>query len=391
MARYSAQEAPGDESEALLPNVEGHEDGRDDMADDSISSKPTIMPPERLHPLDRRPYRPDGREEAADPLDEQPVAPDQFIEGYDTSKLEVWAYYTYYIGNTGLGLFQFAPTAFQNLLSQAAGDDGVLPFAGSRRTVNSIVLLSNGISFSIQVLLFLVLGSFADFGTWRPYILIVQTAIAIAIGFGWLTVHEPEKWEYGAGLYIVGCQWESGAREYSGDADVTTVIAFQSAYAYWFAAFPGLARNTPTLREHAEKYNAGEISREEYDAVDSMKRNEICNMGLYISGMGEIPLVAIGIGILYSIHSNASTANNNWGLSVLIGWSSSIWLVLAVPWFVLEKRRPGQPLPPGKSIITAGLWQIYRAGTQIWRLKQSLAYLVGMLFPRERERERGLF
>ena len=160
------------------------------------------------------------------------------------------------------------------------------------------------------------------------------------------------------------------------------MIAFQLAYAYWFAAFPGLARNTPILREHAAKYNAHEISREEYDVVDSMKRNEICNMGLYISGMGEIPLVAIGIGILYAVHSNATTANNDWGLSILIAWSSTSWLVLAVPWFVLEKRRPGQPLPPGKNIVTAGLWQIYRAATHIWRLKQSLAYLIGILAPK---------
>jgi MFS-type transporter involved in bile tolerance (Atg22 family) len=147
------------------------------------------------------------------------------------------------------------------------------------------------------------------------------------------------------------------------------------ATAYWFAAFPALARNTPIVREHAEKYKTGEISRNEYDAVDSTQRNEICNMGLYISGMAEIPLVVIGIGILYSVHANATTVDNNWGLSVLIAWSSVFFLVLAIPWFVLEKRRPGQPLPPDKSILTAGLWQVSCAASHIWKLKQSLAYL----------------
>lgn len=63
--------------------------------------------------------------------DEPPVAPDQFIEGFETSRWEIWAYYTYYIGNSGLTLFQFAPTAFQNLLAQAAGESGLLRFAGS--------------------------------------------------------------------------------------------------------------------------------------------------------------------------------------------------------------------------------------------------------------------
>jgi len=106
------------------------------------------------------------------PEDEQPVAPDQFDPRYETTRWEIWSYYAYYVGNNGLTLFNFAPTAFQNLLYQAAGDSEVLHFLGRDRTINSIVLLANGISFAIQVVLFLILGSFADYGTWRPWILI---------------------------------------------------------------------------------------------------------------------------------------------------------------------------------------------------------------------------
>ncbi len=73
--------------------------------------------------------------------EERPVAPDQFDPKYETTRWEIWAYYAYYTGNNGLTLFNFAPTAFQNLLSQAAGDGGVLRFAGRGRTINSIVLL----------------------------------------------------------------------------------------------------------------------------------------------------------------------------------------------------------------------------------------------------------
>ena len=93
--------------------------------------------------------------------DEHPIAPDQFNPQYETSKWEIWAYYSYYVGNNGLTLFNFAPTAFQNLLYQAAGDSETLLFLGSQRTINSIVLLSNGISFAIQIVLFLIIGSYA--------------------------------------------------------------------------------------------------------------------------------------------------------------------------------------------------------------------------------------
>ncbi|TVY83765.1 hypothetical protein LSUE1_G000734 [Lachnellula suecica] len=94
-------------------------------------------------------------------ISNEPIAPDQFDPKWETDKIEIWSYYSYYIGNNGLTLFNFAPTAFQNLLSQAAGDSTTLKFAGRERDINSIVLLSNGISFAIQIVVFLFLGSFA--------------------------------------------------------------------------------------------------------------------------------------------------------------------------------------------------------------------------------------
>ncbi|EMC92680.1 hypothetical protein BAUCODRAFT_142258 [Baudoinia panamericana UAMH 10762] len=294
--------------------------------------------------------------------EERLVAPDQFDERYETSKMEIWAYYSYYIGNNGLTLFNFAPTAAQNLLYQQAEavggpDNEYLFFAGQNRTINSIILLCNGISFAIQIVIFLLLGSYADFGTFRPNILIVLSIIAWGIGFGWLGVHTVDKWQTGLGLYIVG------------------LIAYQLCLTYWTAAFPGLARNTRIMREKAQQYEEGQISRVEYDFTDSMKRNELSNVAFYTQSVGEIFILAIIVGVMFGLHVNASTANNNWGLSVLIAFASGVWLLLAIPWFVLEKRRPGQD--PGMNIVIAGFWQLYRAATQIWQLKQSLFYLIG--------------
>ncbi|KAK0118239.1 hypothetical protein ONS95_012542 [Cadophora gregata] len=292
-------------------------------------------------------------------ISDHPIAPDQFDPKWETDKYEIWSYYAYYIGNNGLTLFNFAPTAFQNLLYQAAGDGTSLRFAGRERTINSIVLLSNGISFAIQIVVFLFLGSFADFGTWRPNILIGLSLVAWGVGFGWLGVHTPEKWQIAAGMYIVG------------------LIAYQTTLTFWTAAFPGLARNTPQLREKAEQYQAGEITREDYDYADTLKRSELSNMAFYIQSLGEVVILAIIVGIMFGLNVNKSTENNNWGLSVLIAFASGVWLLLAIPWFIKEKRRAGQEVPPGMNIITVGLWQLYRALRQIWHLKQSLIYLIG--------------
>ncbi|KAL8663406.1 MAG: hypothetical protein Q9202_003925 [Teloschistes flavicans] len=275
-----------------------------------------------------------GSIEADDILDgdERPVAPDQFDPVYETTRLEIWAYYAYYIGDNGLTLFNFAPTAFQNLLSQAAGDAGILHFAGRDRTINSIVLLANGISFAIQVFIFLVIGSYADFGRSRPNILIVLSVVAFGIGFGWLGVHTSDKWEVAAGMYIVG------------------LIAYQTTLTFWTAAFPGLARNTVELRMKAEEYNDGAITREAYDHADMMQRSRLANMAFYIQSCGEIIILAVIVGVLFGVNVRASEANNNWGLSVLIAFATGVWLLLALPWFVLEKRRPGQPIPPNMNM-----------------------------------------
>ncbi|KAL8934899.1 MAG: hypothetical protein Q9211_004994, partial [Gyalolechia sp. 1 TL-2023] len=255
--------------------------------------------------------------------EDRPLAPDQFDPTYETTRREIWAYYAYYVGDSGLPLFNFAPTAFQNLLSQAAGDSELLHFAGRDRTINSIVLLANGISFAIQVVIFLIIGSYADFGRSRPNILMVLSIVAFGIGFGWLGVHTANKWEVAAGMYIVG------------------LVAYQTTLTFWTAAFPGLARNAPQLRAKAEEYRDGTITREQYDHVDMMQRSRLANMAFYVQSCGEIVILAVIVGILFAVNVRASEANNNWGLSVLIAFATGVWLLLAIPWFLLEKRRPG--------------------------------------------------
>lgn len=244
------------------------------------------------------------------------------------------------------------------MLYQAAPSDGLLDFIGRPRTVNSIVLLSNGISFAIQVVVFLIIGSFADFGYWRPNILIGLSIIAYAIGFGWLGVHTSDKWHVAVGLYMVG------------------LIAYQTTLTFWTAAFPGLARNSLELKEKADAYVAGTITRDEYDYADTMMRSKLANVAFYVQSVAEIFILAIIVGIMFGLKVNDSESNNNWGLSVLIAFVSGVWLLVSIPWFVLEKRRPGQD--PGKrSILVAGIWQLWYAMKQIWHLKQSLIYLIG--------------
>lgn len=276
-----------------------------------------------------------------------------------TTKWEIWTWYGYYIGANGLSLFNFGPTAFQNLLSQAAPESGLLEFAGRLRDVNSIVLLANGISFALQAALFLIIGAYADFGTGRRWILIVWSIIAYGIGFGWLGVHRPDQWKIATALYIVG------------------LIAYQLTLTYWTAAFPSLARNTTKLKDSRLQYESGDITLEELDRRDEMERSRLSNVSFYIQSVGEVVILAIIVGIMFGVRVDDSVENNNWGLSVLIAFATAVWVVLSLPWFFVEKKRPGMQIPPGYNIVTVGFWQLYEALTQIRQLKQSLIFLAG--------------
>lgn len=195
-----------------------------------------------------------------------------------------------------------------------------------------------------------------DFGTWRPNILIVLSIVAWGVGFGWLGVHDPSKWQIATGLYIVGRGSSLSTRgilskltifsdcisDNSNLLDGCVRSASRCENCADVLSFPGLARNTPELRRKAEEFQSGEITRAEYDDADSLKRSELSNMAFYVQSIAEIVILAIIVGIMFGVRVNDSVENNNWGLSVLIAFVSGLWFLVAMPWFLKEKRRPGQ-------------------------------------------------
>jgi len=145
-----------------------------------------------------------------------------------------------------------------------------LNFAGNPQSINSIVLKTNGISFALQSVLFLFIGSFADYGRWRPWILVFWTIVSWGVGFGWLGVHDPSKWQAGTALYIIG------------------LIGYQLALTFWTAAFPRLARDTPELQNAVKDLRDETMSEEEYSEVDSLQRNRLANVAFYVCSCGEV-------------------------------------------------------------------------------------------------------
>ena len=70
----------------------------------------------------------------------------------------------------------------------------------------------------------------------------------------------PDRWGVAMALYMIG------------------FISYGATLVFYAAAFPRLARNTAHSRELRRKYEANEISHEEYEIEESMEKNRISNI-----------------------------------------------------------------------------------------------------------------
>ncbi|KAG6018876.1 hypothetical protein E4U41_003523 [Claviceps citrina] len=116
------------------------------------------------------------------------------------------------------------------------------------------------------------------------------------------------------------------------------------------------------------------MTAQELRRVDELERSRLSNVAFWMQGVGEMAMLAVVVGIVRGIGDDN---NNNWRLSVLIAFAAAFWLAASLPWFVLERDRPGLAIPPGGKRLTAGLVQLRTTAGQIWRLRQTLVFLAG--------------
>lgn len=113
---------------------------------------------------------------------------------------------------------------FQNLIYQAGFNPNVLPLGssscdvdptapchvfwnGGTKAYTSVILIGNGLSFLSQSLVFLTIGSLADYGNWNPWVVRVISVICWAFEFGFLGLRTASKWRAAMALYILSSMW----------------------------------------------------------------------------------------------------------------------------------------------------------------------------------------
>jgi MFS-type transporter involved in bile tolerance (Atg22 family) len=107
-----------------------------------------------------------------------------------------------------------------------------------------------------------------------------------------------------------------------------------------------------------------------------MARSKIMNISWVFNNVGFVVACALTLAALKGVHADDSVADNNWGYSVSVAVCTGFWIILAIPWFLNEKKRPGPNIPKGNNYITFGFKQTWFTVKQAWKLKQTFFYLV---------------
>lgn len=153
-------------------------------------------------------------------------------------------------------------------------------------------------------------------------------------------------------------------------------VTFWASYVFFNAIFPKLSHDLPEAREAHAKLLDGIITAEEYERRCSLTRSKVMNHSYGWNNCGFTICCALSLAALFGLHADESVAANNWGYSVAVAVCTGWWVLLAIPWFLYEKRRPGPALPSGGSYLTFGFRQAWFAAREARHLRQTFAYLI---------------
>lgn len=119
------------------------------------------------------------------------------------------------------------------------------------------MLIADGLCFAFMTVIFIWLGSAADYGFFGRWLLLALTVVCWALQYGMMAVRQPSQWPAAMGLYVV------------------SYVAYGATLVFYAAVFPRLARQMPRVREARDELREGKISQEEYDSLESLERNHI--------------------------------------------------------------------------------------------------------------------
>ncbi|KAH8894151.1 putative autophagy protein [Thozetella sp. PMI_491] len=242
--------------------------------------------------------------------------------------------------------------------------DGKVDWGGQVIPINSYLLDVTGILFAAQLVVLLIIGPYADYGNWRPWILIIAQTILYICQFAMCGMSRPDQWQSAQVLYVIGS------------------LAANVATAFYAATFPGLVRDLPELIQSEHDVAEGAKSPADHEKLDSYERSKLYNL-VNITGSALVVVtyaVAVGISAAIGYQTDDEKIKS---YRVLMGYFGIITVICTVPFFIVQKHRPGQQLPDGAKWWLVGPQQVWSAMKSASKLKQCLLYLLAYFMLQE--------
>jgi MFS-type transporter involved in bile tolerance (Atg22 family) len=105
-------------------------------------------------------------------------------------------------------------------------------------------------------------------------------------------------------------------------------------------------------------------------------RNRISNVSYAWINFGSMLFCIVSIGIFHGLQADSTQDANKHAYAVICAVASAFWVVVALPWQLVEQHRPGQAIPAGSSYLNIGLKNAWTAAKEIRKLKQAALYLL---------------
>ena len=203
----------------------------------------------------------------------------------------------------GAAISNYGTARFQSLVT-AAHPDKYVSFAGrripgerndstfgdsqkdgaDRYSVASYFLNLNGIQFAVQFIALLFIGPYADYGTWRPWLLICRSTVLGRNGspctdlsrlepvfecvtyiscFALAALSSPSQWLASTAIHTMGG------------------LALNIANTYYYALLPVMATSLPEIIESERKVFQGEKTPEHHQQYNSLTRAKVSQLHLH--------------------------------------------------------------------------------------------------------------
>lgn len=120
-------------------------------------------------------------------------------------------------GDNGVGPGSYSQALFQSALNGDGWDPSISPiqkgncttggcvvaWGSGTKSVASVVLIANGICFAVMTVMFVSLGSAADYGNFGRWLLLVLTVICWVFQYCMMSIRHAYQWPAGMVFYII--------------------------------------------------------------------------------------------------------------------------------------------------------------------------------------------